>query len=167
MARYYQRKRAEKIAAQKRYDEEHNEQIRERFKQKKYYQKYQQKRSERQRLSEDERRVIDNAQAAAMSCRAIAKLVGRSPTAVRNYIHDKDGYGTRKLGGRPPKMTPTTVRRLVRAASQTGQSSTKLRRDLALPIKPRRVRQILSGCKYLKYQKRKGQPLLSKEHCKK
>ncbi|DAZ96302.1 TPA: hypothetical protein N0F65_008335 [Lagenidium giganteum] len=102
-----------------------------------------------------------------MSCRAIAKLVGRSPTAVRSYIHDKDGYGTRKSGGRPPKVTPTAVRRLVCAASQTGQSSTKLQRDLELPIKPRRVRQILSGCKHLKYQKRKGQPLLSKEHCKK
>ncbi|DAZ92428.1 TPA: hypothetical protein N0F65_000212, partial [Lagenidium giganteum] len=98
---------------------------------------------------------------------AIAKLVGRSPTAVRNYIRDNDGYGTRKSGGRPPKVTPTAVRRLVRAASQTGQSSTKLQRDLELPIKTRRVRQILSGSKPLKYQTRKGQPRLSKEHCKK
>lgn len=115
-------------------------------------------------LSEDERRVIDNARANDFSIRSIANLIGRSPTAVRNYVNDPASYGTKKSPGRPPKLSDAATRRLFREASRTGKSSSKLVSELDLPVNPRRVREILRKSGIFSFQKRRGVPELTKDH---
>nr|CCA20988.1 AlNc14C109G6313 [Albugo laibachii Nc14] len=94
----------------------------------------------------------------------IATLLGRSRTVIRSFLADPEAYGAKISPGRPSKKSPANLRRLYHEASRTGNSSTKLKTQLDLPIQPRRIRQLLNANSEFKYTKRKGPPLLKSCH---
>jgi len=111
-----------------------------------------------------ERGRIDQLAADGTSEREIASALGRSKTVVHNYLHNPEVYGTAKRPGRPPKLSQTTKRRLLRAAHTGKFSSKQLADNLDLHISSSRVRQLLADCPTLKFKKRKRTPKLTPAH---
>lgn len=115
------------------------------------------------RLSENEQLQILIFKDSGMSGNAIAKQLGRSRKVIQTFLKDPEGYKVNKWPGRPPKISPATKRNLLRQASKGEKTSKQLVKDLNLPIKHRRVQQILSSSPNLEYTKRKSVPKLTRE----
>jgi transposase len=115
-------------------------------------------------LTEHERGQIDAFAAQSLSHREIADRLGRSKTVVQHYLSSPETYGTAKRLGRPPSLSPSDSRRMLRAAHTGKYSSAQLKHALDLPISSRSVRRKLSECPTLKYKKRKKTPALTRAH---
>lgn len=90
-------------------------------------------------LSLDERKQIQGFHTEGLSHREIARRIGRSSSAVRRFLKDPDGYHTKLGTGRPPKLAPEDVDRLLRAASESQASARELRDGLGLDVSVSRV----------------------------
>lgn len=97
-----------------------------------------------------------------MSNRQIAKKIGRGRVVVGNFLKNRENYGKNYVTGRPSAITSAQKRRLIRNAGNSFKSARQLQSENDLPIGIRRVQQILSGSKHLKYKKMKRKPMLSK-----
>ena len=94
----------------------------------------------------------------------IDNKIKRSRTVVSNFIKNPEMYGETKCPGRPPKLTATARRRLLREASKGKSCSKELQQKLQLDVTPRRVRQVLNQSSNLVYRTRKKAPALTKQH---
>jgi len=74
----------------------------------------------------------------------IAKRLKRSRAVIKNFLHDPEGYGTRKRSERKPRFTASEMLAIMRVAHRGEMSANDLRRNLRLPIGVRRVKQILA-----------------------
>jgi transposase len=115
-------------------------------------------------LDEYERGQILAFETAGWNANAIAKEIGRSHHVVATFLANKEGYGTRKSTGRPPKLTAVATRRLFREATKGQSSCSQLVADLDLPVGHRRVQQLLRNNPEFVYMKRKSTPRLSEKH---
>ena len=70
----------------------------------------------------------------------IANKIKRSRTVVSNFIKNHEMYAKTKRPGRPPKLTTTARRRLLREASKGKSCSKELQQKLSLDVTPRQVR---------------------------
>ena len=99
--------------------------------------------------------------------REIAQFIGKSKTAVHNFIAAQGVHKSSTKRGRPTKTTATQLRSLFRHASTGKYSARELQISLKLSISVRRVQQLLSGCGHMMYKKKKSVPALTIEHKKK
>jgi hypothetical protein len=90
--------------------------------------------------------------------------LGRHRTTISRFLGDPDAYGSVKRPGRRPKLTSAAQRLLLREAVKGKSSSRQLVTTCNLPIKPRRVRQILASHDKFVYKKRKSGPVLTARH---
>ncbi|RHY45712.1 hypothetical protein DYB38_011696 [Aphanomyces astaci] len=110
------------------------------------------------KLSEEEQGMILALKAVGKGLREIERLIGRSRGAITLFLKDTAAYNTKKRTGRPPKVTSTDIRRLIRTASNSFLSSRELVAQCQLTIKARRARQLLATCEHLKFVKAKATP---------
>lgn len=96
--------------------------------------------------------------------RKTALQFGRSVTVVSNYLKDKKGYGTKKSPGRTPKITYRDKRTIFNLATRNKMCSRQIRDHLELPVKARRVRQVLHENVNAAWVERKGKPSLKAHH---
>ncbi|RHY32613.1 hypothetical protein DYB25_013907, partial [Aphanomyces astaci] len=96
-------------------------------------------------LDEYQRGQISVWKASGKSVLFMSKSLGKSCKAIANYLKDPQAYGKRFKGGRPPKLSDTTLRLMFREVSKTGLSSSKIDAQLDLPITSRAVRYQLSS----------------------
>ncbi|OQR89886.1 hypothetical protein ACHHYP_05967 [Achlya hypogyna] len=115
-------------------------------------------------LTEVEQAQILAFSRAGYSSRRIAKEVGRSPNVVARYIKDKDTYGVAKSPGRPPRLSSMALRHLFREAGKGRSSCREIVTNLNLPVKHRRVQQLLKKHPEIVYKKRKATPKLTPRH---
>ena len=115
-------------------------------------------------LSDEERITILANARANMSDKDIATLVDRNINTIRRFLKDPDAYGTAKHPGRPPLLDPTSRRRLIREATKGKASSRQLVTICDLPVKDRRVRQLLQSDPKFVYKKRLSGPVLTDAH---
>ncbi|KAF0709763.1 hypothetical protein AaE_012778 [Aphanomyces astaci] len=116
------------------------------------------------KLSEEEQGMILALKDVGKGLREIERLIGRSRGAITLFLKDTAAYNTKKRTGRPPKVTRTDIRRLIRTASNSFLSSRELVAQCQLTIKARRARQLLATCEHLKFVKAKATPVLTEKH---
>jgi transposase len=115
-------------------------------------------------LTQDEKAAILALKICELSERAIAKKIGRSRPVVHALLASPDTYNKTKRPGRPPKLSATAKRRLVREANKGKSSARSLQEQLQLPVGVRCIKQVLQETKHLVYARRKAAPVLTKEH---
>ncbi len=115
-------------------------------------------------LTEVERAQISAFARAKFSSRRIAKEVGRSHTVIARFHKDKGAYGVAKSPGRPSRLSSTSLRLLFREAGKGKSSCRELVKSLSLPVKHRRVQQLLKAHPDIVYKKRKSTPKLTSRH---
>lgn len=96
-----------------------------------------------------------------LSNRKTAMIINRRRGVVGNFLRNRENYGKNYRTGRPSTISNTQKRQLIRNAANNFKSSRQLKTENNLVIGDRRVRQILSGSKYLKNKKMKRKPKLS------
>lgn len=115
-------------------------------------------------LTEKEKGYIVASIENGVSMRKTALQIGRSVTVVSNYLKDKKGYGTKKSPGRTPKITYRDKRAIFNLATRNKMCSRQIRDHLELPVKARRVRQVLHENVNAAWVERKGKPSLKAHH---
>lgn len=115
-------------------------------------------------LSLVEQGKIDVLSAEGLSNRKIAIRLNRSLNVINNYLKNPNAYGTKKSSGAPSKLTATAKRRILRAASNTRQSSRQITEDLNLNVTPRTTRNIISKCPHIVRAKQMKVPFLTQRH---
>ncbi len=111
-------------------------------------------------LTEFERGQVAALNATGMPHREIAASIGRSKTAITNYLADPENHGRKKRPGRPKKVTPRDRRAILREASNNGSTSTKIKDALNLPYHRSTIKRVLKESPIHKYSKRRGKPTL-------
>lgn len=77
--------------------------------------------------------------------REIARLLGRSPTLLHNFVKDSAGYGTKKPTGRPNTIFDRNKRQIYRAASNSVKICSAIKKDLGLNVPPEWIRLIIQA----------------------
>lgn len=116
------------------------------------------------KLSEMEKGKIDAYRDVGQSNRAIAKLLGRSPTVVDNYVKDPDNYGKKKARGSRKKMSDRDTRRICREASNSTKSCSQIKRELNLNVSNDTIRRTILKNPNLVSRKMKLAPALTIGH---
>lgn len=96
-----------------------------------------------------------------LSNRKIATEINRSEKVVRYFLKNRENYGQNYRTGRPSTISASQKRCLIRSAANSFKSARQIKSENNLSVGVRRVRQILSASKYLKYKKMKRKPMLS------
>jgi transposase len=117
-----------------------------------------------EQLTEFEHSQIAALNATGMAHRQIAASIGRSKTAVTNYLADPENHGRKKRFGRPKNVTPRDRRAILREASNNKSTSTRIKDALNLPYHTLTTKQVLKEFQIHKYSKRRGKPILKPVH---
>ena len=99
--------------------------------------------------------------------REIAKRIGKSPTAVLNYLHRLKSGVRKKKAGRPPTVTPQ-LKRAIHRSIRSAQNERVTAGTLVAKYQPgvgvRRVQQLLSANHQLAWTRIRRAPRLSDDH---
>lgn len=93
-----------------------------------------------------------------LSYRKIAKKLGCSHQAVGFFAKNQQTYGKRKRYGRKSKLSEREKRRILRAASNSTKSGSKLKADLGLNVSDRTIRNVINGSGRFKRARMKCAP---------
>ena len=115
-------------------------------------------------LTKGERAAILAYADTGMSSRAIATAIKRSKGVVCSFLSNPKEYATKKHPGRPPKISATALRLLLREASKGDRSAKQLRDDLQLGVGVKRVQQLLRAAPHLSYERPVASPWMTKTH---
>lgn len=85
-------------------------------------------------LTAYEKGLIDAKKAQGFSIKRISKEIGRSRGAIANYVSNPAVYGTKKSPGRPSLLSDRDKRRIIRRASNSTATCSKIRSELSLPV---------------------------------
>ena len=107
---------------------------------------------------------IDAKLAQKMSHRQIARDLKRSPKNINNYAKNPALYGTAKSPGRPSSLSDREKRKILRHASNSVDSCTKIKADLKLKCSAETVRRVISKSNFLKRRKMRKSPFLTQKH---
>ncbi|DAZ95766.1 TPA: hypothetical protein N0F65_010268 [Lagenidium giganteum] len=83
-------------------------------------------------LSEREKGAIDALHKEGVTIARIAKAVGRSPKAIRNYLRPREASSRAKRRGRPRKLSARDRRHIFKLACKQGMSARKILTTLGL-----------------------------------
>ena len=115
-------------------------------------------------LSEYEKGIIDALNDNGLSLNKISRRLGRSRCVVRNYLNNKEGYGTRKSKGRPMVVRDREKRRIINCASSTGASLAKIKANTEVGISRTTIWRVIKKSESFKYCKRMKAPKLTDAH---
>lgn len=115
-------------------------------------------------LTETERGYILASNANGVSNSKTARQINRSESVVRHFLKDKDGYGTKKASGRPPKVSIRDQRAIFKLATRNKICSGQIVDHLKLPVTRRRVCQILNKSVNASWLQRMPKPPLNPHH---
>ena len=112
-------------------------------------------------LSEFEESEITALKRVGKPQREISKALGRSKTFIYNYLKSPNKYGTRKLTGRPEKLSPQFKSRIVHEVKKKTSSTSKIFKYLVdAPSSARTIWRHLNNEK-IKHKKRIHHPRLT------
>lgn len=94
-------------------------------------------------LSEKEKGMIEAFNREGVSYREIGRRLGRSDKVVRNYLKDPEKYATTKRKPKKSKLTSRDRRSIVKLASNSTISLSKIKSTLNLPVCKETVRKVL------------------------
>lgn len=99
-----------------------------------------------------------------LSNRVIANKINRSPGVIDNFIKQGENYAKNRKSPGNTKLSPRQKTRILSYASRNSVSSGQIVCDLELPVKKRRVQQILNESNHFKWKKRIKKPALTITH---
>jgi len=94
----------------------------------------------------------------------IARELERSRDVIRSFLSAPESYGTKKRAGRPKKLTDAGKRRILREVINGNLGSASIVKALQLPVKARRVRQVLQDAEHLRYKRMQRTPAMKERH---
>lgn len=94
-------------------------------------------------LSEKEKGMIEAYKQEGVSIREIGRRLSRSDKVVRNYLKDPEKYATTKRKPKKSKLSPRDKRSIVKLASNSTISLSKIKSTLNLPVCKETVRKAL------------------------
>lgn len=112
-------------------------------------------------LTDYEKGQIDAFQRQGTSNQEIARLLGRSPEVICNYVNDKVGFGTKKSTGRHPLLSKRDRRHVLREASNSVITSTQIKSNLSLNVSTRTIRWALIKSKFIKRRRLRKAPYIT------
>jgi transposase len=115
-------------------------------------------------LTDAERVKIQTYKKCGVSNRQIAKKIHRSEKVVRNFLKLGSKYGIRRKTKGNTKISLLQMSKIRHEASKNHLSSAEIVDELQLPIKRRRVQQILSTSETIVYTKLQRKPQLKAQH---
>ncbi|KAF0726182.1 hypothetical protein Ae201684P_020310 [Aphanomyces euteiches] len=115
-------------------------------------------------LTEIDQAMIKALRKHNISPQEIAKTINRSKSVVYKFLANPETYGTAVRLGRPPIVSETAKRYMIRLASCTGESAKVIKKESGTPVCERRVQQILHEAPHPKYTKRVAAPKLTQVH---
>lgn len=115
-------------------------------------------------LSREERLKIDLLKENGESNNKIATKINRSTKVIRNYLQLKENYGLKKKTSGNTKISSRDKNRVRFEATKNRLSAAQIVHKLDLPIKKRRVQQILHGTQCIVYKKQSKKPPLQELH---
>lgn len=115
-------------------------------------------------LSDSEKQIALNLQFDGKTIREIAKIMNRSTTTIHKFLKNPHALENKSRLGRPPRVDERTKRQIKRLAVNKSLSSGQIKTQLSLDITKRRVRQILSSDKNIRYEKMLSVPQLKPVH---
>jgi len=118
----------------------------------------------RSRLSEYERGEIDGRVAAGEDHKTIATAIGRDKRTVDKYVENRQTYDQKNPGGRPKKLSPRDIRRIIKEGSNKATSTLDIKRSLKLDVSKTTIWRALRSSNLLQYRKLKTIPRLTDAH---
>lgn len=115
-------------------------------------------------LTVAERGQIDAFKEMGLSSREIARKLNRSKTVVNNYLADPQNYGKNQKGRTAQATTSREKRLILRIASNSTQSATKIRSKSGVSASISTVRRIIRKDGTIQRRKLKKKPVLKQVH---
>lgn len=113
-------------------------------------------------LSLEEKSKITAFYEYGLSFHKIAEKTGRHRKTIANFLHNKDTYGKNFKGGNNRVITEADRRIILREASNSHDSSTKIREKSGVNASKSTIQRVLKNAEHLKRQKLKKKPPLNK-----
>ena len=115
-------------------------------------------------LSKEEEGKIDAFRECGVGIREMARRMKRSDAVIRNYLKLGDNYAKRMKTMGNSKISRRTIGQIKEEATRNKLSASQIVAKLDLPIKIRRVQQILHCSENVKYMKSAKAPNLQRRH---
>lgn len=112
-------------------------------------------------LSSSEMVKIDVYHSENYSYREIGKKIGRSHNVIMNYIKNKDNYRKNYKGGTYSALTAQDRRKILRIASNSAHSTSKIRNMAGVNASKSTVRRAILKCEHLQLKKLAKKPPLN------
>lgn len=114
-------------------------------------------------LTSDEKGKIIAYKECKLTYREIAEKIGKSKSVVCNFLKNTSGYGKNIKGRTKKKLSGTDERRILREASNSHCSASKIRTNLEINASVDTVRRVIRKAKHLKRLKLKKKPPLNNQ----
>ena len=115
-------------------------------------------------LSREERFKIDLLKKNGVTNNEICKEINRSYKVITNYLKLKENYGLKRKTMGNTKISSRDKNRIRSEATENKLSAAQIAHKLDLPIKKRRVQQILHDTQGIVYKKQSKKPPLPESH---
>ena len=115
-------------------------------------------------LSEEEIGKIKAFVESGLCAEVIARKLNRSAGVVRNYLRDPHNYSKKKRSGRKLALSSKESRLILRKASNSTLSCTKLAAIVGNKVSKSTIWRTLNNSQHLKCQKMKKAPLILQRH---
>lgn len=106
-------------------------------------------------LTAEEKGRINAFSECGLSNRRIASKIGRSLNVVNNYLRNQSGYGKNMKGGTYKATTEADRRAIIRTASNSHESASKIREKTGVSASLATVKRVIRSAKHLKRLKLK------------
>lgn len=104
-------------------------------------------------LNLEERAKIEAYLSESFSNRKIARKIGRSEHVIRNFVKNRASYGKNYKGRIAKVVTPQDKRKIQRLASNSAQSTNKIREFAGVSCSKSTVRRVIVSAPHLKLTK--------------
>ncbi|HEY9707175.1 MAG TPA: IS630 family transposase [Oculatellaceae cyanobacterium] len=117
-------------------------------------------------MFEVEKSTISLCHCQGKSIRAISQEIGHSTHVISNFLKNPSGYGLKKGGGRPSKLSDKDCCQIIRLAKTGKYSAKDIKLETSLNVSVRTIQVVLQDCKELVYAQKQKAPALSLQHMK-
>lgn len=116
------------------------------------------------RLTEEERRIISLFKEEGHSNVSIARKIGRSEKAVRNFLKMGSKYGIKRATKGRTKVSLRMKGQIRHEATRNRLSCSQIKQKLDVPVTSRHIARILNESPNIKWKKLQGKPKLNLTH---
>jgi IS30 family transposase len=115
-------------------------------------------------LSERERGMVEAYRREKVPLREIARRLSRSDSVIRNFLKNPRKYATTKRKAKQSKLSARDERRIVKLASNSTISVSKIKSELDLPVADETIRKVLHSSPNIIRSKMHKAPNLTPDH---